>query len=175
MKNMSKRDATLIKNMIFLVVTLVLLIIVVLSSIIPNLEAYRTKSVLSRQNMTKLNFAKEEYDKTLKDFTELQIKTKSILQNFQNRFSISKFLKDTRKFFQNTSMVEVSQNESEKYFKMYEFEATSDIKTPVTFYEFLEYLSIYDNIIEVDFPIIFNSKGNLISAKFRLKVHNLKK
>ncbi len=175
MKNMSKRDVTIIKNAIFLVVTLILMMIVILSMIIPSLEEYRAKSIKSRQNMTKLNYAKEEYNKKLREFKSLQKKSKFILNNFQNRFSIGKFLSDSRKFFTNTSMIEISQDDVDKHFKVYEFEATTNIKSPKSFYEFLEYLSSYYNIIEAEFPIIFNSKGSLISAKFRLKVHNLKK
>jgi hypothetical protein len=175
MKKMNKSDISLIKNIIFLFITITLLTSVILLLVIPKLEDYKTNSINSRQNMAKLNIIKTDYDKTLKEFTKLQTESKAMLDSFQNNFSISKFLKDTNQFFQNSSINEISEDNNNTYFKVYEFEATSDIKTPTTFYKFLEYLSKYENIIEVDFPIIFNSKANLISAKFRLKIHNLKR
>ncbi len=176
MKKMSKRDVTLIKNLIFLIITIAILVLLILSLVIPNLKKYKINSLNSRQNMAKLNIIKTEYDKSLVEFNKLQTDSKLMLESFQAVFSIPKFLKDTNQFFQNSSINEITQDDNNNsYFKMYEFEATSDIKTPVTFYKFLEYLSKYENIVEVDFPITFNSKANLISAKFRLKVHNLKK
>ena len=169
-----KQDFNLIKNLGYLSLALILVSLVVFFMIVPTIKEYRENSGNYRRAALVLEQTNNEYKEMIKDFNDLKRENKRVLQSFKKNFSIGKFLRDSRRFFKNTSIARIGRANYIDNFDTYEFNATSNIKEPKHFYDFLDYLSKYDNVIEADFPINFEQKENYIIANFKLKIYNTK-
>lgn len=167
-------DINIVKNFILFILSIALITATISIFVIPNIKAYRELSSKFRQEMLTLENTKEFKSNIDREFNKIKSDGMEIISSFKNRFSKSKFTRDSRKFFSNISLKEVK-SEDESKFTTYEFSASANVKSPTNFYNFLEYLSTYSNVIKVDFPILFKSKGNIISTEFKLKVYNLAK
>lgn len=172
-----KKELDLVKNLVFLIITLTFVGMVIFMMIIPTIKEYRAQSGDYRRAILILEQLEKEHSSANGSFNALKQENKKILQSFSDKFSTEKFLSDSREFFLNTSIARLRNDNNGTYmndFEMYEFNTTSNIKTPQAFYDFLVYLSKYSSVIEATFPINFTRDGDLINANFKLKVYNAK-
>jgi hypothetical protein len=169
-----KKNLNLTKNLGFLMFTLIFVGLIVFLMIIPTIKEYRSQSGDYRRSVAILEQMDGEYNTLLNQFSELKRENKKILQSFQGEFNVGRFLRDSRAFFTNTSITKLDAKDYMGAFQMYEFNTTSNIKNPQVFYDFLEYLSKYDSVIEGAFPIYFENDSSRIDANFKLKVYSIK-
>ena len=141
--------------------------------IIPNIKEYRVKKSEYRNEFALFEKAQKRYKEKRGELSRLKSENLKILVNFTNSFSEEKFLKYCEKFFSNVSLKKTGSKNHKKNFILYELNVSSRLSTPTNFYNFLDSLNRYENIIETDFPIELKAKNNLISATFKIKVYEL--
>ena len=66
-----------------------------------------------------------------------------------------------------------NENPDEPFFR-YELNVTSMVKTPSKFYNFIDALQKYDNIVKIDFPIKMRGEGDKIHTTFNIKIYGLR-
>jgi len=164
------------RQMLLMVIfSLVLLIGVVSFSfllLIPKGKEYRTLRLESKKEIQALDLAQRRFDQTNDRLGELQTRHKHIITAFATSFNPERFTKLNKKEFQDLYLTEITEQDTNGTFKIYEVNATSKITSPQSFYHFLENVNKSDWIIGVNFPVHFERDGEMIRSSFTMKVHN---
>jgi len=158
-----------------LVLSVLLLLFVFLFSflvLIPEGKEYRKTRLELKQESKDLREFQNYHDDTYEHLKNLQSKNKHIIIAFDNSFSTQKFRKLYTTYFSSLQISPQQKIADDKVFTTYEVNTTSEIRSPKSFYDFLEALNKSDWIIGVDFPINFKRDGELISSSFTMKVYN---
>ena len=170
-KSMEKID--IVKLLIYLLVFIVITLFMILTVIVPNVKDYRvSKQIYKKAYMHKIrvNNILKDRDKELKN---LQIENKRAITSFAHKFSTRNFIRYAGKFFDKVSLIEVDKKGYKKEFIEYELKVGSSLKTPTNFYNFLEGLNRYENIVQADFPILMEANASKISSTFTIKVYDI--
>jgi len=161
-----------------LIVTLFLLIFVFVFSfelLIPKGKEYRILSADMKKEIRKFRQYKDYSDTKLGIVQELQQKNRVIIEAFNYNFNPEKFQKQYKEYFSKLQISPKTELKNEKEFKVYEVNATSQINSPKSFYNFLDAVNKGDWIISVNFPIKFKRKEDGISSSFTMKVYKIDK
>lgn len=166
------------QTLIMVLLSLVLLFGVVLFSfllLIPKGKEYRSLRLESKKELQALELAQRRYDQANDKLKELQTRHNHIITAFDTPFNPEQFTQINKKEFQDLYLTEITEQEGNGTFKVYEVNATSKITSPESFYHFLENVNKSSWIIGVNFPIHFERDGDQIRSSFTMKVHNAPK
>jgi hypothetical protein len=160
--------------------TMVILSLVLLSGVllfsfsflIPKGKEYRLLRLESKKEIQALELAQRRYDQTSDRLGELQSRNKHTITAFATPFNADRFTHLNKKEFQDLYLTEITAQDGNETFKIYEVNATSKINSPQSFYHFLENVNKSNWIIGVNFPIHFERDGDKIRASFTMKVHS---
>lgn len=163
----------LMKLLLFLIVFIVITFAFVFLLIIPNVKEHRIlqaehKRVLVHKTRVENLFLEREAE-----LSKLKAENVHIIQAFKHPFTQAEFIAYASTFFTNVTLVQVAKSDYKKEFVEYELNVTSTLKTPTNFYNFLEGLNRYSNIVQADFPIHLESDKQTISSTFKIKVYDL--
>jgi hypothetical protein len=161
------------KLLLFLMVFIIVTFAFVFLLIIPNVKEHRLlqadyKRVLLHKTRVENLFLEREAE-----LSKLKAENAHAIKAFGHRFTQAEFTAYARTFFTNVTLVQVSKSDYKKEFVEYELNVTSTLKTPINFYNFLEGLNRYNNIVQADFPIHLESTKESISSTFKIKVYDL--
>lgn len=163
------------QTLIMVILSLLLLIGVVAFSfllLIPKGKEYRTLRLESKKEFLSLELAQRRFDQTNERLKELQTRNRHTITAFNTLFNPKRFTDQNKKEFQDLYLTEMTAQEENGTFKIYEVNATSKITSPESFYHFLENINKSDWIIGVNFPVHFERDGDKIRSSFTMKVHN---
>jgi hypothetical protein len=158
-----------------LILSFLLLLFVVLFSflvLIPEGKDYRKTRLEIRQQSLDLQSFKEYHDETFQHLKKIQSQNKQVIIAFDTTFSTEKFTKLYRTYFSSLKISPQQKLKDDGAFTTYEVNTTSEIRSPKSFYDFLEALNKSNWIIGVDFPINFKRDGEMIQSSFTMKVYN---
>ncbi|AFL67796.1 hypothetical protein [Sulfurospirillum barnesii] len=163
----------IMKLLIFLMIFLIVTFAFIFLLIIPHIKEHRVlqaehKRVLVHKNRVETLFLEREAQ-----LNKLTMENTHVVLAFKHSFSPEEFIAYAKEFFTQVSLVEVSKLEYQKEFVEYELNVTSTLKTPTNFYNFLEGLNQYKNIVQADFPIHLEANKNTISSVFKIKVYDI--
>ncbi len=176
---MSSTDKSLekinyVKLLIFLTIFIVITLCLILFFILPSIKEFRA----ARSTYDKANVHKIRVENILKEregeLKKLKVENRKIFEGFKHDFDEKEFVDFAGKFFSKVKLSKSTQRDYKKEFQLYELNVTSNLKTPVKFYGFLEGLNNYTNIIQADFPIELKSQNGLINSSFKIKVYKAK-
>jgi len=173
---MNKIDRSLekinyIKLLIFLVVFIFVTLLLISILILPNIKKYRVaRGEYNQASVHKIRVQSvlKEREKELK---KIGLDNWKIFAAFKHNFTKEEFLTFAKQFFNKATLKNVKQSSYAKEYDVYELNVTSSLKTPVKFYQFLDGLNHYSNIVQADFPIDLKSNGSLIYSSFKIKVY----
>jgi len=158
-----------------IILSLLLLIFVVAFSflvLIPEGKEYRkTRLQLHKENKD-LRAFEDFHEQTYQHLKKLQSQNKQVIIAFDNSFSAQKFTKLYATYFSSLQISPQTKIKDDGVFTTYEVNTTSEIRSPKSFYDFLDALNKSDWIIGVDFPINFKRDGEMIHSSFTMKVYN---
>lgn len=163
----------LMKLLLFLMVFIVITFAFIFLLIVPNVKEHRVlqaehKRVLVHKTRVENLFLEREAE-----LSKLKAENLHAIKAFGHMFTPNEFIAYAQKFFTNVSLVKVTKSDYKKEFVEYELNVTSTLKTPTNFYNFLEGLNRYSNIVQADFPIHLEANGQTISSTFKIKVYDL--
>ncbi len=96
-----------------------------------------------------------------------------IIEAFNHVFNANDFLEFCDKFFKDTVLKKVDLEGYKGEYMTYEFYTTMRVDSPASFYRFLNGLSEYKNIIQIEHPIKMEGAGEFIKISFMIKVYEL--
>ncbi len=161
----------LIYILLFLIFTLFLLLVF----IIPSIKEYKHKKAeyeMFRVQNENLILKEESIKVKLKESKE---KNSEILSSFEDDFNSSDFVKFSSSYFKDIDIIAEDKDENKGSknirFKNYRFKALLKDNTPSNFYDFIDDLKSYKNIIKINFPIELVIKKSGMQIKFELSVY----
>ncbi len=169
----SLEKINLVSLLIFLMIFLIITFSFVFLLIIPNIKEHRVlqaehKRVLLHKTRVETLFSERDAE-----LNKIKSENSHVISAFKHDFSTKEFIEYAQKFFSNVSLVEIAQSDYKHEFTEYELNVTSLLKTPTNFYNFLDGLNRYNNIVQADFPIHLESDKEHISSIFKIKVYDL--
>ena len=167
---MNFKEIRLIRLLVLILLYIILLFILVFGMVIPVIKQYKSESKTYYTLQNKYEMIKKEHEDVYEKLKSLQHKNRKIIETFQKEWDEKVFLKKAKIYFIKSELKLVDSNLSEPHFTIYKFSATTQMRSPENFYRFMEALPLMPFVIQADFPISFNSNGNLISGVFQIKV-----
>lgn len=164
----------IMKLLIFLMIFIVITFGLIFLLIIPNVKEHRAlkaehKRVLVHKTRVENLFLEREAE-----LSKLKSDNAHVIKAFRHTFMQAEFMEYAKKFFTDVRLSEVSKSDYQKEFTEYELNVTSGLKTPSNFYNFLEGLNRYSNIVQADFPIHLEATDKeSITSIFKIKVYDL--
>lgn len=141
-------------------------------ALIPKGKEYRSLRLESKKEFQRLDLTQQRHDELYDKLKEMQSQNRHTIAAFETRFNPERFAKLYKNEFQDLYLTEITAEESNGTFKVYEVNATSKITSPQSFYNFLEGVNKSEWIIGVNFPIRFERDEEKIRSSFTMKVHN---
>jgi hypothetical protein len=165
--NIPRQNIYLINISLFLLVFVLVFSFLVL---IPQGKDYRENRGELKISSKELRKYQNFYDETESKLKELQKKHRAIIVAFDNKFNPKRFQKQYKNYFSSLELSELKKSAVKEEFTTYEVNATSQISSPKSFYNFLDAVNKSDWIISVNFPIEFKRDGELIKSSFTMQV-----
>ncbi|PLY13805.1 MAG: hypothetical protein C0628_05585 [Sulfurimonas sp.] len=166
------------QNMYLLAICTLLLIIILFFSfavLIPKGKEYRVKrDELKKDNLELKHLANILIEKEER-VQKLQSDNLRVIKALDKEFNIDEFIQQYGNFFSSLHITQKSKLENEDGFSVYEVNATSEISSPKSFYNFLDALNKSNWIVEVNFPIDFKRDSEMINSNFSMKVYKKSK
>ncbi len=163
----------ILKFIIFLLIFF-LIFAAFLFFIIPKIKEYKNKKAEYEQYIQQNQTLLKEQELLHKKIEELKSKKKQIISSFENEFNEIEFINFAKEFFDEVELIKNEQMSNEYGFDVYSFEAISKMKTPIKFYQFIEKLPQYHNVVKINFPIILEAEDDILSISFQLNIYKLK-
>ncbi|MDD3324682.1 MAG: hypothetical protein PHN38_06145 [Sulfurospirillaceae bacterium] len=170
-KSLEKIDV--IKFLIYLMAFIIIFLSMTFFLIVPNIKEYRAQQSSYKKAYVQKTRVQNVLSEREDELKKLKTQNRKVLESFAYKFNSEDFISYASGFFSKVKLVEVAKGEFKKEFTEYELDVTSSLKTPTNFYNFLEGLNGYMNIIQVDFPIHLESDQENISSIFKIKVYDL--
>jgi NAD-dependent DNA ligase len=170
----SLEEFDIVKLLLFLLLFLAITLFMILALIVPNIKEHKQQKSLHSFERTTTLRVEELLRERESELQTLRGENRKVIEAFVERFDEAEFLRFAQAFFTQASLEKVAQTEHEEDFMRYELKVTSLLETPSKFYDFLEALNRYENIVKADFPIQMEAQEGLIYATFSIKVFELK-
>lgn len=174
MNDRSIEDIDIVKLLIYIVIFLVICAVMIFSFIVPNIKEYRQIEATYASSQHALLKIQKNFENTLSELNNIEKTNEFTLKSLNNKFNEISFIAFASKYFDNVNLNELPKTDENDEFYRYELNVTSAMNTPSKFYNFLDDLKTYDNIVKVDFPINMKSQGNLINTTFNIRIYGVK-
>ena len=179
---MSKIDKSLeeidiVKLLLFLLIFVVISMVLIFALIVPDIKMFKQAKAEHRSQYMTTSRVENILSEKEKELKQLSSDNRKVLDAFANTFDESRFIRYTMQFFDDVTLAKIKKEDTpqEGEFVMYELNVTSSLKSPNNFYEFLEGLNRYENIVKADFPIEMKTHDGKIRSHFNIKVYELDK
>jgi len=163
-------DST-IKFLIYILLFLIFILLMLLLFIIPSIKEYKSKKSDIHSYASQNKHLLEKQSSLSAMVEQYKKENNATVKSFSVDFNQSTFLDFAGKYFSHVSLVEGNRSNMQSQFQTYAFSATSQAKTPVDFYKFIDELENYPSIIKINFPITLVSKGQIIDLSFNMSIY----
>ncbi|MDO5045709.1 hypothetical protein [Campylobacter sp.] len=170
-KDTSLEDIDIVKLLAYILVFVVVCLVMIFAFIVPNIKEYKEINLQHRSQMASVTKISQIHSSKTANLNEMKEKQKQVFKAFETKFNKANFSSFAGKFFSDVTLQEVGAKESKEKFLRYELNVTTSLNTPSKFYQFIDALQRYDNIIKVDFPIKMHADKDKIHTTFNIKVY----
>jgi len=170
---MAKKNSSesTIKFLIYVLLFLIFILLMLLLFIIPSIKHYKsTRSDYVSYVSQNKHLSKKQVTLS-KEIKAYQKNNRALLDSFQSEFNQSAFVAFAEKYFSHVSLEQGAKKSANSQFQEYVFSATSQAKTPVDFYKFIDGLKKYPSIVKINFPITLVSKDKQIHLDFNMSIY----
>ncbi len=168
------KDFSPIKTLVFFLIFSIMCMIVIFAFLVPNIKEYKSVKIEYTRHLKSLNKSIQIQNQKEDELQNITKNNMKILDALIKKFNKTNFLNYTNRFFSDVKLSKkINLNEQDK-FVIYELNVTTSLKSPNNFYDFLDGLSTYENIIKADFPIKLIAQKDKIKSSFKIKVYNAK-
>lgn len=170
-KDTSLEEIDIAKLLIYMLVFVVVCLVMIFAFIVPNIKEYREINLQNRSQTASVTKINQIYNTKNANLNDMKEKQRLVFKAFETKFDKANFSAFASKFFSEVRLAEVPPKDTNEKFLRYELEVTTSLQTPSKFYDFIDALAKYDNIIKVDFPINMRGQKDKIHTTFNIKVY----
>jgi len=169
----SNSDST-IKFLIYVLLFLIFVLLMLLLFIIPSIKHYKSKKSDFRTFTSQNEHLSQKQVVLSQSIEDYKKNNSNLLKSYSSDFNKTEFIAFSKKYFTNVTVVEGEKKDLKSQFREYTFKATSQAKTPVDFYKFIDDLENYSSIIKINFPITLLSRDKSIDLDFNMSIYKAK-
>ena len=171
-KDRSLQNIDVTKLLIYVLLFIVACLVMIFGFLVPNIKEYKQVKYESRMQIAASAQTQRIYDAKSKALNEIKQNDKAVLDALENKFDADKFAQFASKYFTNVNLSEPKEAAKNGEISVYELTVTGSMKTPAKFYEFMDALQSYENIVKIDLPIKMRKDAEKIDATFGVFLHN---
>ena len=164
----------IIKNSLLFILYIALTLFIIAFIILPSIKTFKKEKnnyFLSNREFEK---TKQNYQILLKELSKLQNKNQKILNDFKRDFDENNFKLFAKNYMQVLKIKKSKTSPYKDKFIKTSYMVTAIIKSPKNFYDFIDNLKNYKNVIRVYFPIDFEKVNKEINLTFKIEVYKLR-
>ncbi|MBT0879132.1 MULTISPECIES: hypothetical protein [unclassified Campylobacter] len=165
--SMSKID--IVKLLLWLSIFLITIFTLSALLIIPSVNKLKVANEVLSSSNSKFQQNKAKNESIERQLNDYLSENKTNLAKIHNEFDIEKFKNHCKTFFDEVNL-DKNLDFSEDYVS-YQLSVSTKITSPTIFYDFIDSLDNFPNILRVHFPIVLKSDKNLIKAQFNIQVY----
>lgn len=173
-KDTSLEEIDVVKLLIYVLIFIVVCLTMIFAFIMPNIKEYREIQYQNRAQAASVARINQIHNAKTSDLNALKERDRTIFKAYETKFSEENFAKFASTYFSDVKLAQIPNETNNEPFFRYELNVTSNIKTPTKFYDFIDALTKYDNIVRIDFPILMRENSGKIHTTFNIKVYGLK-
>lgn len=173
-KDRSLQNIDVTKLLIYVLLFIVACLVMIFGFLVPNIKEYKQVKYESRMQIAASAQTQRIYDAKSKALNEIKQNDKAVLDALENKFNADKFAQFASKYFTNVNLSEPEEAAKNGEISVYELTVTGSMKTPAKFYEFMDALQSYENIVKIDLPIKMRKEAEKIDATFGVKIYSLR-
>ena len=173
-KDRSLQNIDVTKLLIYVLICIIACLAMIFGLLVPSIKEYKQVKYESRMQIAASAQTQRLYDAKSKALDEIKQSDKAQLDALENKFDADKFTQFTSKYFANVNRSELKEAAKNGEISVYELTVTGSMKTPAKFYEFMDALQSYENIVKIDFPIKMRKDAEKIDAIFAVKIYSLR-
>ncbi|WP_276710976.1 hypothetical protein [Campylobacter rectus] len=173
-KDRSLQNIDVTKLLIYVLLFIVACLAMIFGFLVPNIKEYKQVKYESRMQIAASAQTQRIYDAKSKALNEIKQNDKAVLDALESKFDADKFAQFASKYFTNVNLSEPKEAAKNGEISVYELTVTGSMKTPAKFYEFMDALQSYENIVKIDLPIKMRKEAEKIDATFGVKIYSLR-
>ena len=173
-KDRSLQNIDVTKLLIYVLICIIACLAMIFGLLVPSIKEYKQVKYESRMQIAASAQTQRLYDAKSKALDEIKQNDKAQLDALENKFDADKFTQFASKYFKNVNLSELKEASKNGEISVYELTVTGSMKTPAKFYEFMDALQSYENIVKIDFPIKMRKDTEKIDATFGVKIYSLR-
>lgn len=173
-KDRSLQNIDVTKLLIYVLLFIVACLVMIFGFLVPNIKEYKQVKYESRMQIAASAQTQRIYDAKSKALNEIKQNDKAVLDALESKFDADKFAQFASKYFTNVNLSEPKEAAKNGEISVYELTVTGSMKTPAKFYEFMNALQSYENIVKIDLPIKMRKEAEKIDATFVVKIYSLR-
>lgn len=171
MKDRSLEEINILKLIIYTLSFISLCTALILFLLLPMLENYKTNDLKENLQIALLNNVQAKLRTSEAKVQKLRLENNQSLMQFENPIDSSALKEILDSHFKEVELNRLDINQSEPYLQ-YAFKVETSIKTPKDFYDFIDSLSTYKNLIKIDYPITLKAAKEAIMISFVIKLYS---
>ena len=173
-KDRSLQNIDVTKLLIYVLICIIACLAMIFGLLVPSIKEYKQVKYETRMQIAASAQTQRIYDAKSKALNEIKQNDKAQLDALENKFDADKFTQFASKYFTNVNLSELKEVAKNGEISVYELTVTGSMKTPAKFYEFMDALQSYENIVKIDFPIKMRKDTEKIDATFGVKIYSLR-
>lgn len=173
-KDRSLQNIDVTKLLIYVLLFIVACLVMIFGFLVPNIKEYKQVKYESRMQIAASAQTQRIYDAKSKALNEIKQNDKAVLDALESKFDADKFAQFASKYFTNVNLSEPKEAVKNGEISVCELTVTGSMKTPAKFYEFMDALQSYENIVKIDLPIKMRKDAEKIDATFGVKIYSLR-
>jgi len=170
---MNPKEVKLIRLLVGVIVMIVMLFMLFIFMAIPSVNYYKKENSRYLEVKAKYDATKNSHQDSLNRLLDLKSDNRRVIESFANSFDEEVFVRYLHSKFDDVEIVKSEEITEEKFLR-YKITVSTSMQTPMRFYEFLNDINHYSNILEVEFPISFEMIEGTLFGSFDLKKYHYK-
>lgn len=173
-RDTSLQEIDILKLIMFVLAFLLVCVAFIVLLIIPSIKEYKKLKIANHSTLLNLARIEQIYNTNADALSQFKLHNQRTLMAISNDFNKEDFLKNASKYFKSAQLNAIESEDNNASFIQYELSVQGTLSNPNNFYDFIDFINEYDNIILVEFPIQMRTKGDEIDANFNIKVFEVK-
>ena len=171
MKDKSLEELNIVRILILALSFISISTALILFLLLPVLKDYEQINLRENSQIGTVNSFKIDLKSSEDKVTQLQNINKKKLDQFQQKFDEKKFNQFLKYYFKNIKITNIKLQSQEEYlYKKLKIEGLMD--NPKNFYNFIDALKDYDNLIKVSYPIALKATPKGIAINFSIEIYS---
>ncbi|MBZ7931577.1 hypothetical protein H2268_04770 [Campylobacter sp. RM12910] len=171
MKDKSLEELNIVRILILALSFISICTALILFLLLPVLKDYEQINLRENSQIGTVNSFKIDLKSSEDKITQLQNINKKNLDQFQQKFDEKKFNQFLKYYFKNIKITNIKLQSQEEYlYKKLKIEGLMD--NPKNFYNFIDALKDYDNLIKISDPIVLKATPKGIAINFSIEIYS---